>query len=163
VGTAITLSLNGIDIDWKKNRGWTSHHWLFPPGSLIDDVEYRCADNVVEKKAGFQTTLNETYFRLCHLGYSLQETEAKFDDAVARWNRTSELRLPFDDFYDAVTGIDFAALTSDDLAPYVWDFRMFVLDLLAPRVTDDLMLEDLYFGLDFALTLRVLAERPQNR
>lgn len=25
------------------------------------------------------------------------------------------------------------------------------------------MLEDFYFGLDFALTLRVLAERPQNR
>ncbi len=84
MGTAITLSLNGIDIDWRKNRDWTSHHWLFPPGSLIDDVEYRFADNVVEKKAGFQTTLNETYFRLCHLGYSLQETEAKFDDAVAR-------------------------------------------------------------------------------
>lgn len=163
MGTAITLSLNGITIDWRKNRGWTSHHWLFPPGSLLDDVEYRYADGIIKKKAGFQTTLDETYFRLCHLGYSLQETKAKFNDAVARWNRTYELRLPFSDFCDALTSVDFAALTDADLAPYIWDFRAFVLNLLAPRDTDDALLEDFYFGLDFALTLRVLAERSQSR
>lgn len=57
VGTEITLSLNGIDIDYGKNRYWRSHYWLFPPGSLKQDVGYRYANDVVEEKPGFQTTL----------------------------------------------------------------------------------------------------------
>jgi hypothetical protein len=162
VGTAITLSLDGIDIDWGKNGYWRSHHWLFPPGSLTD-VEYRYADDVVETKPGFQTSLNETYIRLCHLGYSYQETKTKFDAAVARWNRTADLRLSFAEFHGALTSVDFAVLTPKDLEPFVWDFRAFVVSLLTAPHTDEALLEDFIASLDFALTLRVLAERAENR
>jgi len=162
VGTAITLSLNGIDIDWGKNDYWRSHHWLFPPGSLTN-VDYRYANDAVETKPGFQTTLDETYFRLRHLGYSHQETRAKFDTAVARWNRTADLRLSFDDFHHALTSLDFASLTSADLEPYIWDFRAFVRHLLAAWDTDGAGLEDFIRSLDFTLTLRVLADRVDNR
>lgn len=161
MGTAITLSLNGIDIDWGKNRYWKSHYWLFPPGSLTD-VDYLYADNLIETKPGFQTPLCEAYFRLCHLGYSRQETKTKFDTAVARWNRTADLNLSFDDFHSALTSIDFASLTPADLEPYIWDFRAFVLNLLAAWDTDDAQLEDFIHGLDFALTLRVLADRVDS-
>ncbi|RQX05612.1 HEPN/Toprim-associated domain-containing protein [Micromonospora inaquosa] len=162
MGTPITLSLNGITIDWGQNRHWNNHHWLFPPGSLTD-VEYLYAYDVVETKPGFQTTLDEAYFRLCHLGYSHQETRTKFDIAVARWNRTADLRLSFEDFQRALTSVDFASLTSADLAPYVWDFRAFMANLLAAWDSDEAMLEDFVAGLDFALTLRVLADRVDNR
>ena len=162
MGTAITLSLNGIDIDWGKNRYWNSHHWLFPPGSLTD-VEYLYADDVIERKPGFQTSLSEAYFRLCHLGYSLQETKTKFDAAVARWNRTADLRLSFADFRRVITGVDFASLTPADLEPYVWDFRAFVVDLLGAWGTDEALLDDFIEGLDFALMLRVLADRVESR
>jgi hypothetical protein len=162
VGTAITLSLNGIDIDWGKNRYWNGHHWLFPPGSLTE-VEYPYADDVIETKPGFQTTLNEAYFRLCHLGYSHQETKTKFDAAVARWNRTADLRLSFADFRSVLTSVDFASLTPADLEPYVWDFRAFVVNLLGAWDTDEALLEDFIAGLDFALTLRVLADRVESR
>lgn len=161
MGTAITLSLNGIDIDWGKNRYWNSHHWLFPPGSLTE-VEYLYADDAVEIKPGFQTTLEEVRFRLCHLGYSQQETKTKFEAAVLRWNRTADLRLSFADFRNALTSVDFASLTSADLEPYVWDFRGFVRNLLAAWNTEDALLEDFIAGLDFALTLRVLADRAEN-
>lgn len=161
MGTAITLSLNSIDIDWGKNRYWKSHHWLFPPGSLTD-VEYRYAGEAIETKPGFQTTLGEAYFRLCHLGYSHQETRAKFDRAVTRWNRTADLRLSFADFAGALTSIDLASLTPADMEPYIWDFRAFVVDLLAEWDTDEALLEDFIAGLDFALTLRLLADRVES-
>jgi HEPN/Toprim N-terminal domain 1 len=156
------LSLNGIVIDWGKNRSWHGHHWLFPPGSLTE-VEYLYADDAIETKPGFQTTLNEAYFRLCHLGYSQQETKTKFEAAVARWNRTADLRLTFADFRRALAGVDFASLTPADLEPYVWDFRAFVVNLLAAWDTDEALLEDFIAGLDFALILRVLADRVESR
>lgn len=163
MGTAITLSLNGIDIDWGKNRYWQSRYWLFPPGSLTD-IEYLYAHAVREIKPGFQTSFSESYFRLCHLGYSHQETKTKFDGAVTRWNRTADLRLSFADFHATLTNVDFVSLTSADLKPYIWDFRMFVLDLLAPWDTEGALLEDfLLESLDFNLTLRVLADRVESR
>lgn len=162
MGTAITLALNGIDIDWGKNRYWRSHHWLFSAGSLTD-IEYLYADDIIETKPGFQTTLNEAYFRLCHLGYSQQETKMKFEAAVARWNRTADLRLSFADFSSALIRVDFAALTPANLEPYDWDFRAFVVNLLTEWDTDDAYLEDFIGGLDVALTLRVLADRVESR
>lgn len=162
MGTAIRLSLNGIDIDWGKNRYWKSHHWLFPPGSLTD-VPYLYARGAIKTKPGFQTTLDEAHFRLCHLGYSLQETKTRFDTAVTRWNRTADLRLAFADFRTALTRVDFTSLTPADLEPYVWDFRAFIVNLLAEWDTDGALLEDFIAGLDFALTLRVLADRVESR
>jgi hypothetical protein len=163
MGTEITLSLNGIDIDWGKNRYWNRHHWLFPPGS-ITEVEYLYANGVVQTKPGFQTTLHEAHFRLCHLGYSQQETKMKFDAAVARWNRTADLHLSFADFRNALTSVDFASLKPADLEPYVWDFRAFVVKkLLSAWDTDNSGLEDFIAGLDIPLTLRVLADRVENR
>ncbi|MGO4145218.1 HEPN/Toprim-associated domain-containing protein [Paenarthrobacter sp. YAF11_1] len=158
----ISLALNGIEIDWGKNRYWSGHHWLFPPGS-ITEIEYLYAGGISERKPGFQTTLNESYFRLCHLGYSQQETKTKFEAAVARWNRTADLRLSFEDFRSVLAGVDFASLTSKDLEPYVWDFRGFLLNLLSPWDREYASLEDFIRGLDVALTLRVLAERVENR
>lgn len=163
MGTAITLTLNGIDIHWGKNRYWKSHHWLFPPGSLRTDVDYFYAHDVVEAKAGFQTTLHEAYYRLRHLGYSEQETKSKFDAAVARWNRSADLRLSFADFHEALISVDFASLTLADLEPYIWDFRAFVRNLLAAWDTEDAFLEDFLAGLDFAVTLRTLADRAESR
>ncbi|OBA46587.1 hypothetical protein [Kocuria sp. ICS0012] len=121
------------------------------------------ADNVVETKQGFQTTLEAAYFRLCHLGYSHQETKTKFNTAVARWNRTAELHLSFEDFRLALTSVEFVSLTPADLESYIWDFRVFVLNLLAAWDTEDAQLEDFIHRLDFALTLRVLADRVDNR
>lgn len=158
----ITLSLNDIDIDYGKNRYWKSHHWLFPPGSL-KDIEYRYADDVVETQPGFETTVEEARFRLCHLGYSHQETKQQFEAAVTRWNRTADLRLTYDEFRAALKDIDFASLTFADLLPHDLGFRVFVLHLLASWDTDDALLEDFIFGLDFPITLRVLADRPENR
>jgi hypothetical protein len=162
MGTEILLSLNGIVIDYGKNRYWKSHTWLFPQGS-ITNVKDVYAGDAGETKPGFQTTLNEAYFRLRHLGYSSHETKAKFEATVARWNRTADLELSFADFHDALTSIDFPSLTTADLAPYIWDFRRFVENRLSAWDTDDAQLDDFINSLDLAITLRVLADRVDNR
>ena len=48
-----------------------------------------------------------------------------------------------------MTNIEFATLTSDDLKPYIWDFRDFVIDRL-PSTDESYGLEDFIYGLDFA-------------
>lgn len=78
IGTAITLSLNGIDIDYGQNRSWRGRHWLFPPDS-IREIEYLYANNVTEREPGFEKAMEKTYFRLSHLCYSLQETKTRFE------------------------------------------------------------------------------------
>lgn len=162
MGTMISLSLNGIDIDYGKNRYWTNRHWLFPPDS-ITDIEYRYADGITETKPGFQTTLDEARFRLCHLGFSLHETRTKFDRAAARWNRTADLQLTFDDFFHVLVDLDFASLTEADMEQHIYDFRRFLLERLSRWDTDDALLEDFVIEhLDFTLVLRCLAERPES-
>jgi hypothetical protein len=116
MGTMIALSLNEVDIDYGKNRYWTNHSWLFPPNS-IREIKYSYANNIVEMKPGFETSLAEARFRLRHLGCSMQETSTKFDRAVARWNRTADLGLSFDDFRSVLSGIDFAGLPFESLEP----------------------------------------------
>ena len=106
--------------------------------------------------------MDEARFRLRHLGYSLQETQAKFDSAVSRWNRTADLRLSFGDFHRALTSIDFGTLTPPALEPFIWDFRAQVRSWLTAWDTDGAGLEDFIAGLDFAITLRTLADRPAN-
>lgn len=163
MGTMISLSLNGVDIDYGKNRYWTNHHWLFPPDS-ITDIDYHYADDITETKPGFQTTLGEARFRLCHLGYSLHETRTKFERAVARWNRTANLQLTFEEFRGVLANLNFVSLSETDMEPYVYDFREFLLRRLLSRWdTEDALLEDfLSEHLDFTLMLRCLAERPEN-
>lgn len=163
MGTMIQLVLNGIAIHYGKNDHYVRHHWLFPPNS-ITDVTYRYAYDVTDIQPGLQTSLQETYIRLCHLGYSQQETKEKFEDTVARWNRTAGLRLSFEDFHDVLTSIDFASLTQEDLLPYVYDFRELLIDRLGAWDEDDARLEDfIKERLDFTLVLRVLADRTKNR
>jgi len=158
MGTPITLSLNGVTIDWGQGRYWNSHIWLFPPGSLVE-TEYIYAGNLVERKPGFETTLGEARFRLDHLGYSTAETRKRFEFALLRWNRTADLKLSFDEFRDALLGIDFAALTDADLEPYIWDFRRFLVARLARADAEESFLEDFVIGLNVNVILRVLADR----
>lgn len=161
MGTQIALTLNDVDIDVGKNRYWTSHDWLFPPDS-IKDINYHYAKGHVEVAPGFETTLKEARFRMDHLGYSIRETEVGFDRAVKRWNRTGSLSLSFDRFRERLTTIDFTTLMPEDLIPFDWDFRNYVIHLLERGADDDWELEDFIFGLDFSITLRVLATRTEN-
>ncbi|MHA7261573.1 HEPN/Toprim-associated domain-containing protein [Arthrobacter sp. TMN-37] len=169
----IGLALNDIPIHYGKNDHYVRHHWLFPPKS-VSDVTYQYAYGKTDVKPGLRTSLQETYIRLCHLGYSGPETKAKFEDSVARWNRTAGLRLSFEDFHDVLTSIDFASLTQEDLLPYVYDFRELLIHRLGAWGDDydDDDDDDSPYGrledfikerLDFTLILRVIADRAENR
>src|SRR5680860_16669 len=141
MGTPITLSLNGITVDERQHRAWHSHYWLFPPNSLME-IDYFYANYYTTKNLGFQTTLGEARSRLSYLGYSVAETRNRFELAGARWNRTSDLLLSFDEFRDALEGIDLASMTNEELKPHGWDFRAFLVAQLAQWDTEDASLED---------------------
>lgn len=81
VGTIISLDLNSVQVDYGKNHYWTSHAWLFPPGS-DQDVPYIYAHDVVEIQPGLSSPLEQVRFRMDHLGYSLAGPEFfKVDEA----------------------------------------------------------------------------------
>ncbi|MFE6649266.1 HEPN/Toprim-associated domain-containing protein [Nocardioides sp. NPDC057772] len=161
MGTEIMLSLNDINIDYGKNRYWKGHYWLFPPGSEANvPTEYVSGFRL---QPGYEASLADVRFRLCHLGYSAAESRAKFETYLNRWQRTDDdLKITYDEFHDTITGIEFARLTSDDLKPYIWDFRDFVIARLASSDDEIYGLEDFIYGLDFAITLRALCDRPDN-
>ncbi|GAA4695809.1 hypothetical protein APR04_002609 [Promicromonospora umidemergens] len=162
MGSVITLSVNGVDLDWGKNRSRENHYWLFPPGSLTE-IEYVFVDGYVERKPGFQTTLEEARFRLRHLGYSQHEAEAKFSEAVTRWNRTSDLRLSFEGFRSALTSTDLAA-PSPSAARRTADDNLWtrISRLFAPGGLGESMTDNFIRTLDIGIALRVLADRDEN-
>lgn len=172
VGTMIILSLNQVPVDYGKNHYWTSHAWLFPPGSN-QGVPYAYADDVVKIQPGLSAPLEQVRFRMDHLGYSLAETRDLYNAELERWNRTYALRLPFDHLLAAVASINFAALTQ--LAQADFDYELPVLLLRTLESTDpqddDCDDEEAEFsGIeDFVreripvhVLVRCLAERPDN-
>lgn len=172
VGTMIILSLNQVPVDYGKNHCWTSHAWLFPPGS-DQDVPYIYADNVVEVRPGLSAPLDQVRFRMDHLGYSLDETRDRYNAALERWNRTYALRLPFDRFLAASASIDFAALTQQDQEDFEYDLAVLLLRILESTDPQEDDFEDEEAGFsgieDFVrervpihVLVRCLAERSDN-
>lgn len=129
MGTMITLSLNDVPVDYGKNHYWTSHAWLFPTDS-DSDVPYIYADNLIETKSGLSASLGEVRFRMDHLGYSLDETQDRYNYELERWNRTYALRLPFERFLSAVTSIDFSEITQEDQASFEYALSTLLLQIL---------------------------------
>lgn len=151
MGTMVYLSLNDTAIDYGKNRWWTGHAWLFPPGS--------------KNKKGLRASLSEVRFRLDHMGYSLSETRTRFEKSLTRWNRTEELTLSFDTYCEAVASIDFSSITEKDREGFEYDVDQLLLTTLGWDEDRDegYELEDfLRERLNPHVFLRCLAERPGN-
>ncbi|CCE76267.1 HEPN/Toprim-associated domain-containing protein [Clavibacter nebraskensis] len=161
--TEITLSLNGIDIDWGKNRFWKNHYWLFPPTSLTD-IPYLYADNEVEWHPGFETSLDQARFRLCQLGYSLEEAKSKFQTTVSHWSRRSYFELSFDAFREALSEFNFHDRPEVEPGLGPSSFKSELAEALAACSPDDgCQMEDFVYELDFSIILRTLAEQESNR
>lgn len=172
VGTIISLELNQVQVDYGKNHSWTSHAWLFPPGS-DQEVPYVYDHDVVEIRPGLSAPLEQVRFRLDHLGYSLAETRDLYNAELERWNRTYALRLPFEHLLAAVTSIDFAALTQRDQEDFEYEFPVLLLRILESTDPQDDDYDDEDAGSseieDFVreripvhVLVRCLAERSDN-
>lgn len=129
MGTMIVLSLNDVPVDYGKNHSWTSHAWLFPPGS-DKDVPYIYADDVMVTQPGLSAPLDQVRFRMDHLGYSLGETQDRYNAELARWNRTYALKLPFEHFLAAVSNINFAGISQEDQKSFEYDISTLLLQIL---------------------------------
>lgn len=172
MGTMIILELNQVPVDYGKNHDWTSHGWLFPPGS-DQDVPYVYADDVVETRPGLSAPLEQVRFRMDQLGYSLAEARDLYNAELERWNRTYALRLPFERLLAAVASIDFAALTQQDQEDFEYELPVLLLRILEATDPQDDGFDDGeagYSGIeDFVgeripvhVLVRCLAERPDN-
>lgn len=161
MSTPIILALNGVTVDYGASFSWNNHRWLFPPNSLAE-IPHHYAGGFVQTKVGYATTVDEARFRMSHLGYSTDEAARRFDSAARRWNRTYELALTHEAFRGELSVLTFKDLTSSDMEPYIWDFRRYVLSILAPWDTPDAGLEDFICGLDYPLLLLAVTQHPEN-
>lgn len=128
MGTYINLMINQTSIDFGKNNYFNKHFWLFPPNS-IKTIEYQYADEIIEKKNGFSTTLDEVKFRMDNLGYSLEETKGKYKKQLDSWNRVNNLTLPFEFLLDVISKIDLNIVTDgymDKAESFMGGFREYL-------------------------------------
>ena len=192
MGTMISLSLNGVSIDYGKNHYWTGHAWLFPPDSE-KVVPYTYAASwgssdrntaVTEEHLALSAPLDQVRRRMDLLGHTLGESRDAYDDLLRRWNRTYALSLPFDRYLDVVASIDFANITRADQESFSYDIHELLVARFAvsdPQNED----EDGYWGrfnededngenrlggledfirerVPLAIMLRCMAERASN-
>lgn len=114
MGTIITLSVGGIDLDWSKNFRGTDHGMLFQDGDRnrlhSDQIDYTYFENeddsdLAEMERGFSRKLVDVVPRIELLGYTLERIEAEYNWAV---KTATEEQIAIDD----VDGKDFKGFLS---------------------------------------------------
>src|SRR5271168_1582963 len=93
MGTVITLSLGGIDIDWAKNHRGTDHGSLFQPADRktkpSDQVDYdyfkESGEDPSDMERAFVRPLKSVVPRLELLGFTIEAVRKLYDGWVLTW------------------------------------------------------------------------------
>lgn len=170
MGSIISLSLGTLELDWGKNSFFRNHSALFKPGDVAH-AHYYYADGVIEDKPAFVRTLRSVVRRLDLLGYTLQDCERLYEQAVAT---TPEYYpapvLTFQQFAEVMRNAAVGAVKIPE-EDGGYDLGELARELLAdPEFTKtenrlaSLTRDDGTFfeNLDAYVPLRLLAENPHN-
>jgi len=79
MGSYISLGVGELELDWGKNFGFSDYSKLFLPTDK-KDISYYYADDEVNLRPGYSTSLGRVKHRLELLGYSLQKLNSHFQD-----------------------------------------------------------------------------------
>lgn len=117
VGTIITLTVEGLDVTWSKNRRGPDHGALFQATdrSVLADEEVEEGEDAEGFEAahmGFQRKLRDVVPRLELLGYTLDRARNEYDAWVEEWREDRETMwddedkavepMSFDEFFSFV-------------------------------------------------------------
>lgn len=79
MGSYISLGVGELELDWGKNFGFRDYSKLFLPADK-KDISYYYADDEVNLRPGYSTSLRRVKHRLELLGYSLEKLSSHFQD-----------------------------------------------------------------------------------
>ena len=186
MGSMITLAIGRMEIDWGKNYFFRDHSALFQAQD-VKLIPYYYVDTtgepIIEMKEGFSRKLSSVEMRLDLLGYDLVSIRKLYEDLIIDCEADGcTLLFPFEEFYNVVSNIDIEAIDAVDTTV---DFDEFFIDEYAKRYTFDdpqskyklqienykqnkqiwypnIDLETFFGNLDPYITLRILAENPNN-
>jgi len=170
MGSMITLGIEKFEIDWGKNTIFNDHSCLFLP-SDIEQIPYYYANNIVEIKEGLSRRLGSVRRRLDLLGYSYQNLEKKYQQAIKSMPEYyPDIQISFQQYDFIMSSIDLHKVEIDndeyyDLGEYVSQYILKepeISQYLPEEVTVDKDLGTFFENLDPYITLRILAENKKN-
>lgn len=190
MGTMITLGIGLMEIDWGKNNSFKDHSVLFKP-SDVQPIPYYYVDTdsdnlITEMKEGYARKLSSIKMRLDLLGYNLVSIKRMFEETVCEHEEMGyKIKLSFDTFYDVLRNIDISKVDTVKFAAEYYengyDFGEYVRKcvLESPQIKEKIFLEygdsenrkyerpefelsEFLENLDPYITLRILADNPQN-
>ncbi len=171
MGSIVNLGLGTLELDWGKNSFFLNHSALFLPGD-VRQAPYYYAEGVVEEKRAFVRSLRSVVRRLELLGYTLQDCERRYEEAVAATPSYYPAPvLSFESFARVMRNVNVGAITLPDDGDY-YDLGEYAAQaiLADPEFTKtenrlgSLSRDDGTFfeNLDPYVALRLLAENPDN-
>lgn len=189
MGSYITLGIKKMEIDWGKNNNFTNHSKLFQNKDFDKDIPYYYVDDndneIIEYKKGAQKTLLEIKERLELLGYNLKNIRKMYYEIRKEYqyyNTSEKLNITFDEYFLFIKSIDIDSVDNVasaidnfengyDLGEY---FRRCLLEdeefsLRINHIMEKFKAKNKYGDIGFFIenmdpyiTLRILAENPQN-
>ncbi|MGW8113992.1 HEPN/Toprim-associated domain-containing protein [Caproicibacterium sp. NSD3] len=191
MGSMITLGIGRMEIDWGKNSSYRDYSALFQIQDIKLVPYYYAndeADNpVVEMKEGFSRILSSVKVRLDLLGYDITSIRGLYEASLKDCEEFGyEVQFSFDDFYNTLRYIDIPKVDSMKISIKYdengYDLGEYVSKCILedPQIKKHLPVKykkkdkngwnnaiyDLgtfFENLDPCITLRVLAENPNNQ
>ncbi len=190
MGSYITLGIQKMEIDWGKNNNYRNHSKIFQEKDFDKDIPYYYVDietdtEITEYKKGAQKSLSEIKERLELLGYNLKNIKKKyyeFRKEYQYYETCEKINITFDEYFLFIKSIDIdkvnnvaSAIESFengyDLGEYFNRCLLedeeftFKINQIMKKFKSKNQYGDIggfIENIDPYITLRILAENPQN-
>ena len=171
MGSAITLALGNLELDWGKNSVFQDHGPLFQSGD-VRPIPYHYVDNQdrsTELKQGYSKPLLDVVKRVELLGYTPGSARKEYEMLLSLHEIKPDI-LPFDRFAEALQKVDVRSVSIEyeeyhDFGDFFPD-EIFDRLRLANAVVDAREarweLREMMENFHPWSTLRLLAENPSN-
>lgn len=173
MGSIVSLTIGGMEIDWGKNHGYINHSKLFHPKdkTILETDRSEGYDYVV---TGYRRKLKDVIPRLELSGYNDKSIKLRFDEHKQFYADFVEpIQLDFDEFKEAVKNITIIRRPGDDGDDFSYDYDLgeFAGEMLrspeylglAERITSQhYRTREFLENLDPYIQLWLIASNPQN-
>ena len=170
MGSAITLGIEQLDVDWATNCPGRNHSCLFLPDDL-KEVTYYYAENHREQQPAYARSLRSIKKRLELLGYTLDGCRKMYSDLTTHPEFEQRPPFEFETLAMGLLSVDVMKFGMADgpLSSDLWkcvvaatpnDSKVGEVTSKAPDYSYDS--ERFFCTLDSYIVLRLLAENPAN-